>query len=70
MSIWLHTAILATAITATVAIASASILDVAPGIAAKTDRLAVVDDGRTYVTVETRADGVSELRRLPIDAGN
>lgn len=70
MSIWLHTAILATGIAATVAIASASILDVAPRIAAKADRLAVTTAGRTYVTVETRGEGVSELRRVPIGSGN
>lgn len=69
MSIWLHTAILATGIAATVAIASASILDAAH-VAAKGDRLAAADDGRAYVTVETRGDGVSELRRIQVDAGH
>ena len=67
MSIWLHTAILATGIVATVAIASASIVNVAPLVAAKTDRLAVVDAKTGYVTVETRSDGTSELRRVPVD---
>jgi len=67
MSIWLHTAILATGIVATVAIASASIVSVAPHVAAKTDRLAMVDAKTAYVTVETRSDGTSELHRVPVD---
>jgi hypothetical protein len=67
MSIWLHTAILSAAITATVALASASIPNIAPGVAAKGDRLTVTGEGRTYVTVEARGDGMSELIRMPVE---
>jgi hypothetical protein len=70
MSVWLHSAILATGIAATVAIASASIATVAPLVAAKADRLALVDAKTIYVTVETRSDGTSELRRMPADAAD
>jgi hypothetical protein len=73
MSIWLHTAILATGLAATVAvgIASATIYENASNrVAAKADRLPVVGPQAAYVTVETRGDGVSELSRTPIDSGN
>lgn len=73
MSIWLHTAVLATGLAATVAVAlaSASIYDGAwPRVGAKADRLAVADVRPGYVTVETRGVGVSELSRIQIDPAN
>jgi hypothetical protein len=69
MTLWIHSAILAASLAATVAvgIASAAITIDAPRVAAaKTDRLPLVaDSNATYMTVETRRDGVSVLKRVP-----
>lgn len=70
MASWFHTAILATVIaaTATVGIAAASIatnIDNAP--APKADRLPVIADAEGYVTIETRHDGVSVLKRVELN---
>lgn len=69
MTLWFHSTILATSVAATLAvgIASAAILvdtqrDVA---AAKADRLPTVASSESYVTVETRQDGVSILTKVP-----
>ena len=73
MSIWLHTAILATgfAATAAVGLASAALYEgVWPGVGAKADRLAIATSDTAYTTVETRSDGISELRRIPLGAEN
>lgn len=73
MSVLFQTAILATGLAATVAIgiASAAIHENASiSVAAKADRLAVATSATVYATVETRGDGISELRRIPIGAGN
>ena len=73
MSVLLQAAILATGLAATVAIgiASAAIHENASmRVAAKADRLAVATSGTVYATFETRGDGVSELRRVPLGAGN
>ena len=69
MAPWFHTTILATALAATVAVglASASMYINANTAAAKADRLPVVADANSYVTVETRGDGVSVLKRIQID---
>ena len=71
MTIWFHSTILATGLAATVAvgIAGAAVynsLDMPVG--AKADRLPLVklDAGKSFVTVETRGDGVSVLNRLPV----
>jgi hypothetical protein len=71
MTIWFHSTILATGLAATVAvgIAGAAVYNGfdAP-IAPKADRLpaAKLDAGKSFVTVETRGDGVSVLSRLPV----
>lgn len=67
-----HSTVLATTAVATLAvgIASAAIITRGDDVAApKADRLpvAVSADGSSYVTVETRSDGVSVLKRLPVD---
>jgi uncharacterized membrane protein len=64
-----HTTILATTVAATVAVGLASAAILSSGdnrSAAKADRLPVIAS-TNYVTVETRGDGVSVLKRLPID---
>lgn len=69
MTLWIHSAILAASIAATVAVgmASAAITTDTPRIvAAKADRLPLAADASgTYMTIETRRDGVSVLRRVP-----
>ena len=73
MSIWLHTAILATglAATITIALAGAAIYDGKwARVGVKADRLAVTEVRTGYVTVETRGVGVSELSRVAIDPAN
>lgn len=69
MTLWIHSAVLATTIAATAAIgiAGASSNAANETAAPKADRLpvvAVADD--TYVTVETRRDGVSVLSRIAV----
>jgi hypothetical protein len=70
MSARLHSIILAITSVATVAvgIASASTFGVfSEPVATKTDRLPMLfDPTADYVTIETRKDGVSLLRRVPI----
>lgn len=65
-----HSTILATGLAATLAVglAGASMF-VATGAepAAKADRLPVVADARGYLTIETRDDGVSVLKRVTVD---
>ncbi len=71
MTTWLHTTILATSIVATAAVgfASAAIITSTPDAigAAKADRLPVAAEANGYVTLETRADGVSVLARVPVN---
>ena len=71
MTLWFHSTILATSIAATVAvgIASAEIYnETATQAAPKGDRLPLVaNPSDQYVTIETRADGVSTLTRVPIE---
>jgi hypothetical protein len=69
MKLWIHSAVLATtlAATAAVALASAAIYNDVGQPAPKADRLAVVADaGTSYLTIETRQDGVSVLSRVPV----
>jgi hypothetical protein len=68
MAPWLQMTTLATAFAATVAVglASASMHVGAHTAAPKADRLPVVADASGYVTVETRRDGVSILKRIQI----
>ena len=68
MNIWIQSAILATTLLGAVAvgIASASTGGSAPA-AAKADRLPIATDAPAYVTVEARGDGVSILKRIPLD---
>ena len=70
MSLLLHTTIIATSLAATIAVglASASIYaGTETEFSANTDRPApLADAGRTYLTVETRQDGVSVMTRVPI----
>jgi len=65
-----HSTILATALAATAAVGLASAAMVARGHdapAVKADRLPVVADADGYLTIETRADGLSVLQRIPVD---
>lgn len=74
MTLWFHSAILATSVAATVAVgvASASIIaDSTVEIAGKTDKLPIADANATaYLTVETRQDGISVLNRIPVTEFN
>lgn len=69
MATWFHTAILATVIAATAAvgISAAAIITADNGAAPKGDRLPVVADASSYVTIETRHDGVSILERIELN---
>ena len=69
MAPWFHSAVLAVTLVATVAVgvASASLFLGAGQSAAKADRLPVVADAGGYVTIETRGDGVSVLKRIQIN---
>ena len=68
MAPWFHTAILATALAATVAVGLASAsMYLNTAAAPKADRLPVVADAQGYVTIETRGDGISVLQRVHID---
>ncbi len=65
-----HSTILATTLAATVAIgfASAAIYVRNDDAAAvKADRLPVIADANDYLTIETRGDGVSVLKRVPVN---
>lgn len=70
MTLWFHSTILAVSLAASVAVglASASVYKGAgTEAAAKTDRLPVIAEAdTTFMTVETRADGMSVLSRLPV----
>jgi hypothetical protein len=68
MATWFHASVLATAFAATVAVGIASASMLVPGdVAQKADRLPVVADASSYVTIETRHDGVSVLKRIQIN---
>lgn len=71
MTTWFHTTILATSLVATLAvgIAGAAIVSGDDSRAApKADRLPVASvSGMDFTTVETRADGVSVLSRIPAE---
>ena len=65
-----HSTILATTLAATVAVgfASASIyVGNHDATAVKADRLPVIADASGYLTIETRRDGVSVLKRVPVN---
>jgi hypothetical protein len=70
MTLWFHSTILATSLAATVAVglAGAAIYqDTAVNVAAKADKLEVAGEmQKSYLTVETRADGISVLSRVPL----
>ena len=69
MKLRIHSAILATTLAATAAVglASASFI-AAPSVAAKADRLPLVAAANaSYLTIETRRDGISVLRRIPVN---
>jgi len=69
MTLWFHSAILATSIAATVAVGLASATNFSgASVAEKADRLPVTVSAVDYTTIETRQDGVSILNRMP--AGN
>ena len=77
MSLWFHSTILATSLAATVAVglASAAIYNESSDVAAKADRLPIATMAEptpdaSYVTVETREDGVSVLNRVPLSDVN
>lgn len=68
MTLWFHSLILATSLAATVAVglASAGIYG-EPAVSAKSDRLEIATETqRSYLTVETRKEGVSVLSRVPL----
>jgi hypothetical protein len=69
MAPWFHSTVLATTLLATVAVgvASASLFLDGTQSAPKGDRLPIVADAQGYVTIETRGDGVSILKRIQID---
>jgi len=69
MAPWFHSAVLAVTLVATVAVgvASASLYLGSSQAAPKADRLPVVADASGYVTIETRGDGVSVLKRIQIN---
>jgi hypothetical protein len=69
MAPWFHSTILATTLLATVAVgvASASLFLGHERAAPKADRLPVFGDTSGYVTLETRGDGVSFMRRVQIN---
>jgi hypothetical protein len=72
MTLWIHSAILAATVSAiaAVGIAGAS-FDASAPVAAKADRLPLASAAdETYLTVETRRDGVSVLNRIPVDTIN
>jgi hypothetical protein len=70
MTPWIHSAVLATSLAATAAIgiASAAIyVDQPAQPVAKADRLPVMAEANgTYLTIETRKDGVSVLSRVQV----
>jgi len=72
MNILIHTAIAATSLAATVAVAfaGAAILDSGtPVAAAKSDRLEIAGEAPAdmrYITIESRGDQVSVLQRVPV----
>jgi hypothetical protein len=70
MTLWIHSTILAAALAASTAvgIAGAAYVEaVKEPAAAKADRLPLAQDAdASYVTVETRQDGVSVLKRIPL----
>jgi hypothetical protein len=69
MAPWFHSTVLATTLVATVAVgvASASLFSGIEQAAPKADRLPVVAANSGYVTIETRGDGVSILKRVQIN---
>ncbi len=71
MTLRFHSMILTTVVAATVAVgfASAAIVSDHEQAAPKGDRLPVVASADTgdYVTVETRHEGVSVLKRIPLN---
>ena len=72
MNVWIHTAILATTLVAALAVGIASASpQFTPrsetNLAAKADRLPVDVTVDGYVTIETRGERLSNLRRVPID---
>jgi hypothetical protein len=71
MTLRFHSMILTTVVAATVAVgfASAAIVSEHQEAAPKGDRLPVVatTDAGDYVTVEIRHDGVSVLKRIPLN---
>lgn len=64
-----HAAILATVLVATAAvgIAGATMYMGANTAAPKADRLPVIANADSYVTIETRHDGVSILKRIQVN---
>jgi hypothetical protein len=68
MALWFHSTILATALAATAAIglASAAMYIESNRALVKADRLPVVADAGGYMTIETRHDGVSVLKRVQL----
>lgn len=71
MNVWFHSTILATGIAATVAvgIAGAAVYNTIDlPVAPKADRLPIAAPAtsKSFITVETRGNGVSVLSRLPV----
>ena len=69
MAPWFHSTVLATTLLATVAVgvASASLFLGRDQAAPKADRLPLATDTAAYVTLETRGDGISVLKRVEIN---
>ena len=70
MNVWMHSTILATTLVAAIAVGFASAStpgEVEVQAAAKSDRLPIVANAAGFVTVEIRGDGVSMLKRIPLD---
>lgn len=71
MASWFHATILATALAATVAVGLASaaiyIGNNSSKAAPRADRLSVVANASGYVTIETRHDSISVLKRIRVN---
>ena len=65
---WFHATVVATVLAAAVAVgtASAPLLVGVNAAAPKADRLPVMTSASGYVTIETRHDGVSILKRVQV----
>lgn len=70
MNAWFTPVVLAVTLTAAIAVGLASaatrdVVDATP--IAKSDRLPIIANAFTYITLETRGDGMSVLQRFPLN---